>query len=197
MNIVVIGPTGMIGSRIVDELVARGHQVTGVSRATGTDITDAAAVTDAVHGAEAVVCATSARGVDYTLVDVARSLVDGLRAAGVGRLVVVGGAGSLEVAPGVRLLDTPDFPDAYKPEAVQGADALDFYRTVDDLDWTFVSPAVAIEPGERPCRYRLGGDQLLVDSEGNSEISAEDYAIAIADLLEQGGHSRERVCAAW
>jgi putative NADH-flavin reductase len=113
------------------------------------------------------------------------------------RLVIVGGSGSLEVAPGVRLLDTPEFNDEWKPEALQQADALAVCRSVEDLDWTYVSPGAWIHPGERTGRYRLGGDQLLVDEHGNSEISAEDYAVAIADLLEQGGHARERITAAW
>ncbi len=197
MKIVVFGPTGMIGSEAVAELERRGHDVTGVSRATGVDITDAAAVAEAVRGHDAVVCAISARGVDYTLSDVARSLIEGLRSAATARLIVVGGAGSLEVAPGIRLLDTPDFPDAYAAEARQAADALDVFRAVDDLDWTYVSPAAFIHPGERTGSYRLGGDQLLVDAAGKSEISAEDFAIALADLIDSGGHGRERVTAAW
>ena len=197
MKIVVFGSTGMIGSRISAELEQRGHEVVGASRATGTDITDPASVADAVTGADAVVSAVSARGVDYTLSDVARSCVDGLRQAGVKRLVVVGGASSLEVAPGVRLLDTPDFPDEFKAEAAQGVEALALFRSISDLEWTYVSPAAFIHPGERTGRYRLGEDQLLTDENGNSEISAEDYAIAIADLLEQAGHSRSRVGVAW
>lgn len=197
MKIVVFGPTGMVGTPIVTELTQRGHEVVGASRSSGTDITDSAAVAGAVAGADAVVSAISARGVDYTLADAARSLLDGMRRSGCTRLVVVGGAGSLEVAPGTRLIDTPGFPDEYKAEASQGAEALELFRGVDDLDWTYVSPAAFIHPGERTGQYRLGGDQLLADENGNSEISAEDYAIAIADLLEQGGHSRERVSAAW
>src|SRR5690242_2513831 len=137
MKIVVFGSTGMIGSRTVTELKQRGHEVIGASRATGTDINDPASVVGAATGADAVVSAVAARGVDYTLRDVARSLVDGLRRAGVRRLVVVGGAATLEVAPGVRLLDTPDFPDEYKAEAGQGADALAFYQSISDLDWTY------------------------------------------------------------
>ena len=113
------------------------------------------------------------------------------------RVVVVGGAGSLEVAPGVRLVDTPDFPEEWKAEALQHADALEVYRTVDDLDWTLVSPAAFIHPGERTGHYRLGGDQLLTNNDGNSEISAEDYAIAIADVVEEDDHKRQRVTAAW
>ena len=112
-------------------------------------------------------------------------------------LLVVGGAGSLEVAPGKRLLDTPDFPEEWKAEAIAQSEALDYYRGVEDLDWTFVSTAAFIHPGERTGRYRLGRDQLLVDDNGNSEVSAEDYAIAIADLLEHGGYERERITVAW
>jgi len=197
MKIVLFGPTGMIGSRIAAELSRRGHEVVGVSRSTGTDITDPAQVAAATEGADAVVCAISAREAEYTLSDVARSLLDGVRRSGVRRVVIVGGAASLQVAGGGRLLDTPDFPEAWKAEAAQGAEALEIYRAVDDLDWTYVSPAAFIHPGERTGSYRLGGEQLITDDSGRSEISAEDYAIAIADLLERGEHPRERVGVAW
>jgi uncharacterized protein len=197
MKIVLFGATGIIGSRIAAELEQRGHEVVAATRSTGVDAIDPAAVAAAVAGADAVVSSVSTRGADYSLADVAGSLVDGLHRAGVRRLVVVGGAASLEVAPGERLLDTPDFHEEWKPEALQGIAALEVYRSVDDLDWTFVSPAAYIHPGERTGSYRLGGDQLLVDENGNSEISAEDYAIAIADLIEQGTHARERVGVAW
>src|SRR5438093_1149712 len=162
MKITMFGPTGMIGSRIVAELAQRGHDISGASRSTGADVTNPASVAAAVRGADAVISAVSARGVDYTLVDVARSLTDGTHRAGGRRLLLVGGAGSLEVAAGVRLVDTPDFHDEWKPEALAQADALDFYRGVDDLDWTYVSPAAYIHPGERTGHYRLGGDQVLV-----------------------------------
>src|SRR4051812_2749333 len=190
MKITLFGPTGMVGSRIAAELRQRGHDVTGVSRSTGADVTDPASVAAAASGADAVISAVSARGGDYTLVDVARSLTEGVRRAGVRRLLIVGGAGSLEAAPGVRLVDTPDFHDEWKPEALAPPDALDFYRGVDALDWTYVSPAAYIHPGERTGHYRLGADQVLVDDDGNSEITAEDYAIAIADLLTDGSHAR-------
>jgi putative NADH-flavin reductase len=197
MKIVLFGASGMVGSRIAGELAERGHDVTAASRSTGADVTDPAAIASTAADADAIVSAVSARGVDYTLADVARSLVEGARRAGGRRLVVVGGAGSLEVAPGTRLVDTPEFPEDWKPEALQHAEALEVYRGVDDLDWTFVSPAAYIHPGERTGSYRLGGDQLLVDENGESEISAEDYAIAIGDLLEKGGHARERISVAW
>lgn len=197
MRIVVFGPTGMVGGPITAELASRGHTVIGVSRSTGTDITSPDAVAAAVAGADAVVCAVSARSTEYTLTDVARSLIEGIRQSGGGRVLIVGGAGSLLAAPGVRLVDTPDFRPEWKEEALQGADALEFYRGVTDVDWTFVSPAAYIHPGERTGRYRLGGDDLLTDADGRSEISAEDYAVAIADLAESDGHRRERVSVAW
>jgi len=197
MKTVLFGATGMIGSDIAAELDRRGHEVTRVDRSTGADVTSPESVAAVAAGADAIISAVSARGADYTLADVARSLVDGARRAGVRRIVVVGGAGSLEVSPGVRLLDTPAVPPEWKDEALQHVDALEVYRGSDDLDWTFASPAASTHPGQRTERYRLGGDQLLVDENGNSEISAEDYAIAIADLLKNGSHARERVSVAW
>jgi uncharacterized protein len=197
MNIVLFGASGMIGSRVATELESRGHQVTKASRSTGTDVTDAQTVARAVAGADAVISAVAARSGDFTLSDVAHSLHEGLREAGVERLVVVGGAAGLEVAPGQKLFDTPEFPEEWKAEAAQGMESLEVYRTFDDLDWTWVSPAAFIHPGERTGEYRLGGDQLLTDESGTSEISAEDFAIALADLVESGEHAKERVSAAW
>lgn len=197
MQIVLFGATGMIGSAIAAELDQRGHELTRAGRSSGADVTSRESVAAVAAGADAIVSAVSARGGDYTLVDVARSLIGGARHAGVRRLVVVGGAGSLEVAPGVRVVDTPDFPADWRAEALQHVDALEVYRRCDDLDWTFVCPAASIHPGERTERYRVGGDQLLVDEDGNSEISTEDYAIAVADLLKYGSYRRERISVAW
>jgi hypothetical protein len=197
MKIVLFGATGVIGSDIAAELDRRGHEVTRVDRSTGPDVTSPEAVAEVAAGADAIVSAVSARGADYTLADVARSLVAGAHRAGVRRIVIVGGAGSLEVSPGVRLLDTPAVPAEWKEEARQHVDALAVYRSSEDLDWTFASPAASTHPGQRTGRYRLGGDQLLVDAHGNSEISTEDYAIAIANLLKDDSHGRERVSVAW
>src|SRR4051794_28314050 len=116
MKIVVFGPTGMVGSRIVAELEQRGHEVVGACRSGGTDVTDPDSVASAAAGADAVVCAVSARGVDYTLGDVARSLVDGVRRAGARRLVTVGGTGSLGLAAGVAYVETPGVNDEYQAE---------------------------------------------------------------------------------
>lgn len=201
MKILVLGATGMIGSRISAELERRGHEVTGVSRASGVDAQDAAAVAKAAAGHDAVVSAIApprdGSDPEAPFVAATRATLDAVRQAGVSRLVQVGGAGSLEVAPGVRLVDTPEFPEVYKKEALAGAATLALYRETGDLDWTYVSPAAEIAPGERTGSYRLGGERLLTDAEGRSFISAEDYAVAVADVLEKGGHVRERVTVAY
>jgi hypothetical protein len=130
------------------------------------------------------------------LLRAARGLLDGLRKSGVRRLIVVGGAGSLEVSPGVELADTTQFPAAWKPVADAHRAALAIYREEPDLEWTVVSPAAMIAPGVRSGHYRAGGDQLLVDSKGESRISAEDYAVAIADEVETPRHLRRRFTVA-
>jgi putative NADH-flavin reductase len=150
MNVVVFGATGMVGARIAAELEQRGHAVTAATRATGADVTDPQSVASVAAGADAVVSAVSARGVSYTLADVAPALVEGVREAGVRRLVIVGGAGSLEVAPGTRLMDNPSFPEQWKPEAIDQSEALDRYRGVEDLGWTFASPG--LHPSRRAHR---------------------------------------------
>jgi uncharacterized protein len=215
MKIVLFGATGFVGQRITAEALRRGHEVVGVvrdpSRAQSPDprvalvqgdATDAASVASAVRGADAVVSSVSPRpgstGTAPSLADAARGLIAGLRQAGVRRLVVVGGAGSLEVAPGVALLDTPDFPEAYRQEAIEGRDSLDVYRSeAEGLDWTFLSPAIVIQPGERTGRYRTTGDQLLTDESGNSTISYEDYAVALLDELENPRHVGRRFGVAY
>ncbi|MFE2964840.1 NAD(P)-dependent oxidoreductase [Streptomyces sp. NPDC059340] len=211
MKVVLFGATGMIGSRIATEASARGHQVLAVSRsgqspvpgvtATAADASDTAKVTELVAGADVVVSAcvpprdgTDPRGPFLAL---NTALVEAARAAGVRRLVIVGGAGSLEVAPGQAVVDQPGFPEAVVPEALAHRDALDFYRTVDDLDWTYISPAADIAPGARTGVFRLGGDRLLTDDHGNSRISAEDYAIALVDELETPAHPRARMSVAY
>lgn len=215
MKIVLFGATGHVGQRITAEALRRGHEVTGVvrdpSRAQSPDprvtlvqgdATDAASVAAAARGADAVVSAVSPRagttGSAPSLVDAARGLIAGVRQAGVKRLVVVGGAGSLEVAPGVALLDTPGFPEAYKAEAEEGRASLDVYRTeAEGLEWTFLSPAIVIQPGERTGNYRTTGDALLTDESGNSVISYEDYAIALLDELESPKHVGRRFGVAY
>jgi putative NADH-flavin reductase len=209
MKVLLFGAGGHIGQAIAAELLGRGHTVTGVTRSGKSDLaaqglstvagdaTDPAEVAALAPGHDAIVTAVgpSHSGSDdpKLVVRAAEGLVDGARRSGIRRLVVVGGAGSLEAAPGVLVLDTPDFPEAWKPVAAAHRDALEFYRGVDDLDWTFISPAAIIGPGDRTGSFRVGGDQLLVDSDGNSRISYDDYAIGLVDELERGIAIRRRI----
>jgi putative NADH-flavin reductase len=150
------------------------------------DATDAAQLAPLLVGQDAVISASNFTSSDP------KALITAVKQAGVGRLLVVGGAGSLEAAPGQALADTPDFPDAYKPEAAAGQAFLDVLRSEQDLDWTFLSPSAEFAPGVRTGKFRLGGDQLLVDAQGKSGISMEDFAIALVDELETPQHSRQR-----
>ncbi|MDQ7778018.1 MAG: NAD(P)-dependent oxidoreductase [Paracoccus aminovorans] len=196
-KIALIGASGNAGSRILKELSDRGHAVTAIARhperiaalpgvtAVRGDADDPAALAGLLGGHDAVVSA-----VHFTASD-PRALIEAVRAAGVPRYLVVGGAGSLEVAPGQRLLDSPDFPAAYKPEATAGAAFLDLLRGVEDIDWTFLSPSAAFVPGARTGRFRLGGDALLSTPEGSS-ISFEDFAVALVDEIEKPAHPRQR-----
>ncbi|HET7463409.1 MAG TPA: NAD(P)-dependent oxidoreductase [Longimicrobium sp.] len=214
MKIVVFGVTGNIGRRVAAEAIQRGHQVIGVVRdpaqsqpvegvsLVAGDATDAASVAQAVRGADAVISAVSPRpgttGSAPKLADAARGLISGLKEAGVKRLIVVGGAGSLEVAPGVALMDAPGFPEAYLGEAIEGRDSLNVYRSeAQGLDWTFVSPAAEIGPGERTGKYRTTIDQFLTDDRGHSRISFDDYAVALLDELENPQHVGRRFGVAY
>ncbi len=119
-------------------------------------------------------------------------LIAAVKAAGVKRYVVVGGAGSLEVAPGHRLVDAPKFPATARAEALRGAEFLDALRRERTLEWTFLSPSASFNPGRRTGTFRLGGDQLLSDDTGQSSISFEDFAVALIDELEKPQHVRQR-----
>ncbi len=199
MKIALIGASGQAGSRLLAELSARGHAVTAIARnpekiaalpgvtAVKGDVYDKPGLVALIKGHDAVISS-----VHYTASDPAL-ILQAVRGSGVKRYFVVGGAGSLEVAPGVRLIDTPEFPALYKAEASKGAEFLELLRnTAGDLDWTFLSPAAVFIPGERTGKFRLGKDQLLTNDKGSS-ISFEDYAIAAVDELEKPAHIRERV----
>ena len=190
MKVVLYGASGMIGSRILQELLSRGHQVTAVVRnparittpgvlALKGDVTEAASVEETAQGADAAISAYAPPQGDEAILSAAiYALLDGLTAAGVNRLIVVGGAGSLEVAPGVALVDAPGFPEAYRDIAMAHRDVLPILKE-SELDWSYLSPAAMIQPGERTGKFRLGGITLLADENGNSRISAEDYAVAL------------------
>lgn len=198
MNVVILGISGRVGSRLAHELLQRGHRVTGIARnvaavaprdglsLASADVADGERLLPLLKGHDAVISSTRFAGSD------AASLIAVVKAAGVPRLLVVGGAGSLEVAPGVALIDTPEFPEAYKAEASGGRDFLAVLRQERQLDWTFLSPSALFEPGQRTGTFRLGKDSLLVDAKGDSAISMEDFAIALSDELEQPRHSRQR-----
>lgn len=198
-HIAILGITGRVGSRIAAELLKRGHTVTGIARNVSTvpnqarlavkaaDATSVQALVALLHGHDAVISTTRFVGGSD-----APTIVGAAKRAGVPRLLVVGGAGSLEVAPGKALVDTPQFPEAYKPEALAGRTFLEALRREAGLDWTFLSPSALFEPGERTGKFRLGGDQLLTGANGVSRISMEDFAIALADELAAPKHSRRR-----
>jgi len=196
-KIALIGASGMIGSRLLKELSDRGHQVTGIARnpekiavlpgvtARKGDLFDKDGLAALLAGHDAVISAVHYLASDPEL------LLAAVRASGVKRYLVVGGAGSLFVAPGTRLVDTPQFPAMYKDEALKGAAFLERLQSVDDLDWTFLSPSAVIHPGERTGNFRLGKDTLLSNEKGSS-ISCEDYAIAMVDEIEKPAHTRQR-----
>ncbi|MFT4055035.1 MAG: NAD(P)-dependent oxidoreductase [Novosphingobium sp.] len=202
MKIAVLGASGRAGSEITKEAAARGHEVLAIARnpekiATGAGITTAAgdasdpeALAALIAGYDAVI---SALHFDVT----AETLLSAIHKAGVPRLLVTGGAAGLEVAPGKRLIDTPDFPEEWKAFAMGGITFLDALRQVDDVDWTFFSPAALIFEGPRTGVYRSGGDALVIDAAGESKISFADYAIAMVDELEAHKHSRQRFTAAY
>jgi putative NADH-flavin reductase len=203
----------MAGSRIAAEAVRRGDEVVAVSRsgaapvdsplltAVAVDAGSVQEVAEVVKGADVVASAlapprdgSDPRGPFVALYE---AVLDGVRAGSVRRMVIVGGAGSLQVDEDTLLMDTPAVPDPVKPEAQALIDVLAKLRTVDDLEWTYITPAANFAPGERTGTFRIGGDAVLTDSEGNSRISAEDYAIAFVDEMENAEHPNTRICVAY
>jgi putative NADH-flavin reductase len=198
MKIAVIGASGNAGSRITAELVGRGHSVTAIVRnpervtaqtnvtpARG-DVADQAGLVSLLSGHDAAISSVRFLASDPV------KLIAAAKESKVGRYLVVGGAGSLEVAPGVRLVTTPGFPVAYKAEAEAGAAFLDLLRADKELNWTFLSPSASFVAGERTGKFRLGTDQLLTAADGKSSISFEDFAVALADEIERPAHIRQR-----
>ncbi|MDX6668730.1 MAG: uncharacterized protein QOK04_2110 [Solirubrobacteraceae bacterium] len=210
MKLIVFGATGLLGSRLVDEALRRGHEVTGAARdpssmsgregdvrAVPADVTQPDAVARVAQGHDVALSAVTQHERPDVLVEAAHGLLDGLARAGVRRLVVAGGAGSLRVPSGQRLMDTPDFHEQWKPEARAQAHALAAYEQAEtDVDWVYVSPAALLEPGERTGKYRVGTDELLTDEQGRSRITMEDFAIAMLDEAEYPKHSDERFTVA-
>jgi putative NADH-flavin reductase len=213
MKIALIGATGFVGSKVLAEALQRGHEVTALARdpsklaaatqltVVAAEATDADAVAQAVRGHDAVVSAYNGpRGqADFRARYLAgvQAVIDGTKRADVKRLLWVGGAGSLFAAPGVQLVDTPQFPAEYRTEAQAARDALTMFQGEKALAWSFVSPAPILAPGERTGKFRLGGDQALMAADGPGRISVEDLAVAIVDEMESPRHVRERFTLAY
>jgi putative NADH-flavin reductase len=209
MNIAIVGASGMIGQQITLEALVRGYQVTALVRSPErfpithphlsvrqVNLFDAASLADAFTESDVVVNATGNHSADvYTFfVHSTKALIEGVQRAGGKRLITVGGAGSLEVAPGVQLVDTPEFPAPFRSTAQAQCETLNMYRA-STIDWTFFSPSALIEPGKRTGRYRVGTDQLLSNEQGESSISVADYATALLDEIEEPHFIRRRFTA--
>ncbi len=212
MKIALIGATGYIGSVLLAEAVARGHEVKALVshpekvpagervHAVKVDVQDAASLELQLTEMDVVISAFSGHAqqdVYGYYVRGIETVIAAAKAARVPRLLVVGGAGSLEVAPGVQLVDTPAFPAQWKATAEGARQALKLLQAEPGLDWTMLSPAAHIEPGERTGKFQLGTDQLLVDAAGDSRISLQDYAVAMLDEAERAAHSRARFTVAY
>lgn len=215
MKVALIAATGRAGRTILEELIRRGHEVTAVARnldklpeqlpgsvkRVQDDLSSADRIAEIIAGSDAVVSAFGPSSSDprytsdmsYTdqLVSVTERLIAAVRKAGAPRLLVVGGAGSLEFSPGVTVLDSGYWPKPYVPIATSHMKAFAALRA-SDINWTYFSPPMLIQPGERTGKFRLGDDALIKDDQGNSSVSFEDYAVALVDELEKPVHERSR-----
>jgi uncharacterized protein len=208
MKIALIGATGFVGSAILQEALDRGHEVAAIVRSPDKlilhaklhpkkgDVYNEDEVAQLVTGHDAVISAFnpgwSNPDIYNQQIKGTRAIIDGVKKAGVKRLLFVGGAGSLEVKPGVQSVDLPEFPSEYKQGALATREALNLLRREPTLDWSFLSPSADLFPGQRTGKFRLGTDQLLADAHGKSRISVEDYAMAMIDEVEKPKHIRRR-----
>lgn len=207
MKLALIGATGYVGSKILTEALERGHETTAIVRnidklprhskliSKQADVANTSELAALFAGLDAIISSYNP-GLPNGIAG-ARSIIAAVKHAGAKRLLVVGGAGSLEVAPGHRLVDSPDFPKEWKEGALATAELLNILRREEVLDWTFVSPAAMLAPGTRTGTYRTGKDQLLAGATGESKISLEDYAVAMLDEVEKPAHPRERFTVAY
>lgn len=197
MKVALVGASGHAGSAILRELVRRGHEVVAIARKPEKIEKLVGVKAVAGEAADPLKLATQLRGVDAVISAVPFSIVpvenflQALHEGNVKRYLVVGGAGSLLLPNGTRVVDSPDFPAEWKKEALGGAHFLDELKK-SDLNWTFLSPSAFFEDGPRTGRFRLGTDHLLIDAQGKSSISFADFAIALIDELESPHHNRQR-----
>lgn len=209
-NVVLIGASGFVGSAILNEALNRGFRVKAVVRnpekiktvhenltVKKADMSSLDEVYEVCKGADAVISAYnpgwSNPNIYEETIEVYLTIIDGVKKAGINRFLMVGGAGSLFIAPGLRLMDSGEVPDAIMPGVKALAEFyLHFLKKEKEVDWVFFSPAADLAPGVRTGRYRLGKDDMIVDLVGNSHISVEDYAAAMIDELETPAHHQER-----
>mgnify|MGYP002616732998 FL=1 len=209
-NVVLIGASGFVGTAILNELLNRGHKVTAIVRDPAkvtasnpnlkviqADVTDTDVLIEASKGKDAVISAYNPGWKNPNIYEETLKhyplIVDSVKKAGVERLLIVGGAGTLFYAPGKMVMDADDIPAKLLPGIKSlGEFYLNTLRKENDIDWIFLSPAANMTPGERTGKFRIGKDDLVVDVNGDSNISVEDYAVAMADELEQHHHHKER-----
>lgn len=208
MKIALIGASGFVGSALLNEALDRGHEVTAIVRhpekltprerlrPVKGDVYDADDVARLVAGHDAVISAFNPGWGNPDIYNLqvrgTESIIEGVKRAGIKRLLFVGGAGSLEVKPGVQALDLPGFPAEWKQGALATREALNLLRNEPTLDWSFLSPSADLSPGIRTGTFRLGKDQVLSDANGQSRISTQDYAVAMIDEVERPAHVRQR-----
>ena len=213
MKIALIGATGFVGAPVLSELLSRGHHVTVLARnpsklvaqpgltVVAADAMDAAQVAKAVAGHDAVISAYNPGWSEPKIHDLflqgSQSILDGVKHSGVTRVLVVGGAGSLYVAQGLQLVDTPPFPAEYKQGALAARELLNRIKLESTLEWSFLSPPIGLAPGERTGQYRVGADDLLPgQGDQPAGISVADLAVAIVDEMEKAQHVRRRFTVA-
>lgn len=209
-NVVLIGASGFVGTTILNELLNRGHKVTAIVRDPAkvtasnpnlkviqADVTDTDVLIEASKGKDAVISAYNPGWKNPNIYEETLKnyplIVDSVKKAGVERLLIVGGAGTLFYAPGKMVMDADDVPAKLLPGIKSlGEFYLNTLRKENDIDWIFLSPAANMTLGERTGKFRIGKDDLVVDVNGDSNISVEDYAMAMVDELEQKHHHKER-----
>ena len=216
MKVALIGASGFVGKAILNELINRGHQITTITRnpenvkpasnvkAFAANALKAGEIAIAVKGCDAVISAYNAGWTNPNLynefLEGSKAIQEGVKNSGVKRLIVVGGGGSLYVAEGLQLVDTPEFPQEFKAGASAARDYLKILKEEKELEWTFLSPAIEMHSGtsgERKGAYRTGLETPVFDENQRSVISVEDYAVAIVDEMEHPKHIRQRFTVAY